>query len=58
MLMPEIEKKKSKTLITSKGWVARVAIVLAAAPEQLWSIAEVRVDDGGNIDAASCLMPS
>jgi len=52
------EKKKCKTLITSKGWVAMVATVPAAAPEQLWSIAEVSGDEGGNIDAASCLMPS
>jgi hypothetical protein len=52
------DKKKSKTLTTSNGWVAIVAMVPAAAAEQLWSAAEVRWDEGGNIDAASCLMPS
>lgn len=52
------DKIKSKTLITSKGWVARVAMVPAAAAEPLWSTAEVRWDEGGSIDAASCLMPS
>ena len=52
------ERKEGKTLMTSKGWVARVAIVPAAAAEQLWSAAEARWDDGSSIDAASCLMPS